>query len=72
MTKTQALAALNALESATMPGSAVLSFPGGVETWTIQLDPSHVYMGSQIEAVAVYCATNGLTLSAQFTALGIT
>lgn len=72
MTKAQALVALNVLETAKMNGSAVLSWSTtGVESWAITLDPSKVYTGAQLEAIAQYCATNGLTLSAQFTALGI-
>lgn len=72
MTKTQALAALNALEGALMPGSAVLTFPGGVAAWAIKLDTTHVYTGAQLAAVANYCATNGLTITATFSDFGIT
>lgn len=72
MTKAQALAAITALEAAQMPGSAVLTFPAtGGEMWGIALDPTHVYTGPQLGAIASYCAANGLSLSAQFAALGI-
>ena len=55
-----------------MPGSCVLSYPSpGVEAWGINLDPTHVYTGAQLAAVANYCVTNNLKLSAQFSALGI-
>lgn len=73
MTKAQALAVMNALESVGMPASAVMTFANGVEQpWTVQLDASHVYSGAQLGQLATYCANNNLTLSAQFTALGIT
>lgn len=71
MTKAQALAAINAAEGALMPASAVMTFPGGVETWTVQLDPTFVYTGAQLSAITAYCAANGLALSARFTSLGI-
>lgn len=71
MKKDAALAALNALEAAAMPGSAALSYLSGVETWTIMLDTTHVYTGAQIAAVADYALANNLTLSAQFTAFGL-
>lgn len=71
MTKDQALALMGALESQAMPASAVLTFSPS-ESWDVQLDTSHVYTGSQLAQLAQYCATNGLTLTAQFTALGIT
>lgn len=71
MTKAQALAIMNALEGQSMPASAVMSFSPS-ETWAIQLDPSHVYTGTQLAQLSNYCAQNGLTLTAQFTALGIT
>ena len=72
MTKAQALAAMNAVESVKMNASAVLAFnSSGVESWGIAFDPSAVYTGTQLAEIASYCATNGLTLTAQFTALGI-
>jgi hypothetical protein len=73
MTKTQALAMLAAMESNSIPGSAVLSFPnGGAASYAVQLDTSHVYTGTQLGQIASYCATNALTISAQFTAFGVT
>lgn len=72
MTKAQALAMLNAMESVQMPGSAVLSFPGGAETWAVQFDTTHVYTGAQLEQIASYCASNNLTLTATFSAMGAT
>lgn len=71
MTKAQALAAMVALEGAQMPGSAIMTFPNNAETWAIQLDPTHVYTGAQLGALTAYCAANGLTLTAQFSALGV-
>lgn len=71
MTKAQALALMVALEGQQMPASAAMAF-SPAEAWSVQLDPTHVYSGAQLGLLASYCATNNLTLSAQFTALGIT
>lgn len=71
MTKTQALAMMNALEAHTMNASAVMTFLSGVESWTVKLDPQVVYTGAQLDALYQYCAANSLTLSAQFTSLGV-
>lgn len=71
MNKAAALATMNAMEGAKLPGSAIMSFPGGVETWAIALDTSHTYSGTDLLNIANYCATNALTLSAQFSAFGI-
>lgn len=62
---------LDAMKSVAMAGSAVLSYPQGVESWGITFDPAVVYTGSQLEQIASYCASNKLTLSAQFSALGV-
>jgi len=73
MTKAQAYAMLDAMETVKMGGSVVLRYVNGVEqTFAVQLDPAQVFSGVQLGQLASYCATNGLTLSAQFTALGIT
>lgn len=71
MTKAQALALMVALEGQAMPGSAIMAFPGGVETWSVSLDPTHSYSGVQLGLLASYCATNNLLLTAQFSALGV-
>lgn len=72
MTKGQALALMNTLEGAKVSASAVLLFDAqGVESWTVQLAPSIIYSGAQLAALTSYCASNGLTVSAQVTQLGI-
>jgi hypothetical protein len=73
MTKTQALAMMAALEGATVPASANLTFPtGGGELWTVTIPDTATLSGVQIGELATYCAANGLTLSATFSALGVT
>lgn len=72
MTKAQALAALTAMESAKLAGSAILSYPGGAESWTIELDHTTVYTGAQIDAVYQYAQANGLALTAVFSEFGLT
>jgi hypothetical protein len=73
MTKAAAYAMLDAMETVQMGGSVVMRFVGGVEqTFAVQLDPAQVFTGVQLGELSSYCATHGLTLSAQFTAIGIT
>lgn len=71
MTKAQALALMEAIRARGLPASAVLSFPAGAELWGVQLDPGHVYDGSDLGALANYCAAQGLALTARFVALGV-
>lgn len=73
MTKAQALALVNALEARSMPCDALLRFNGtGVETWTVNLDPTRVYMGADIAALAAYCTANNLSLSLIVSEMGVT
>lgn len=72
MTKAQALALVNALEARKMNCDALLRFDqAGVETWSVQLDTANVFTGADLTALAAYCATNNLVLSAQFSQLGV-
>ncbi len=72
MTKAQAAAASAALESALMPHSIVLTYPtAGVELWTIELSPTITYTGTQLAAIANYCAAHALTLTMIVQELGI-
>lgn len=73
MTKAQALALVNALEARSMPCDTLLRFDAqGVETWAVELPADHTYTGAELEALASYCRTQGLALTAQLAALGIT
>lgn len=73
MTKAQAYAMLDAMETVKMGGSVVMTFKAGVEQpFAVQLDPSQVFTGVQLGQLATYCANNALTLTATFTTLGIT
>lgn len=64
---------LDAMETVKIGGSVVMKFTGGVEqAFTVQLDPAQVFTGTQLSQLATYCAQNTLSLSAQFTTIGIT
>lgn len=71
MTKGQASALMNALETAKMTASAVMTWTAGAESWQVKLDPATVYTGAQLDALYQWVQANGLTLTAQFTAIGV-
>lgn len=72
MTKAAALAMINAMEGAKLPGTLALTFPGGAATYGVQFDFTHVYTGADLLNIANYCATNNLTLTATFSQFGVT
>lgn len=72
MTKAQALAFVNALESHTIPCDVSLRFqPDGSEQWSVQLDVTHTYTGADLAALTNYCAQQGLQITAIFDKLGV-
>lgn len=73
MTKAQAYAMLDAMETVKMGGQVVMRFANGTEQpFAVQLDTSQIYTGAQLGQLSTYCAQQGLTLSAEFATIGIT
>lgn len=72
MTKAQALALVNAIEGRKIPCDCSLRFDAQLnEIWSVQLDTTYTYAGSDLSALAAYCAANQLQLTATFSQLGV-
>jgi hypothetical protein len=72
VTKAQGIALLSAMEQARIPCSLVLGYDGaGGEVWTLALSTADPYTGPQLAELAAYCQSNGLTLSAMVSEIGV-
>ena len=72
MTQAQALALIDAIQAYKVNASANMMFDsGGNETWSVTIPPTVVLTGSELGSLATYCSTQGLTLSASFSYLGV-
>lgn len=73
MTKAQALNLVAAIEARKLPCNCLLRYAadGVTEIWSVQLDTTYTYAGADLSALATYCTTNNLQLTAIFNTLGV-